>query len=203
MATPKHIEDASQKIDDYINTLPAWSKKICSRLRRIVLKSDPAMIEDWKWGPNYYLQGMICGYGAFQKHVSFVFFQGTLLKDKKKILQSNPGNLHNRHIKFTDVAEIDEDVLLEYLLEAIDNNRKGKRLLEAKDKNLAVDKDITKAFKEAGLLTYFEGLAYSHRKEYLQWIGDAKKEETRNSRIEKAIAKLSSKEMMHDKYKKK
>lgn len=203
MAAPKHIADAPVKISEYIESLPDWSKRICSRLREIILKSDPAIMEDWKWGPNYYLQGMVCGYAAFQKHVSFVFFQGTLLKDKKKILEANPGNLHNRHVKFRNIKELDEDVLLEYLIEAIDNNKKGKKLTEAKNKTLVIDKDIAKAFKSAGLLNYFESLAYSHKKEYLMWIGDAKKEETRKNRIEKAISKLGAKEMMHDKYKKK
>jgi uncharacterized protein YdeI (YjbR/CyaY-like superfamily) len=202
MSKVRHIADAPAKIDEYIGSLPDWSQKICKRLRKIVLKSDPKIIEDWKWGPNYYLEGMVCGYAGFQKHVNFVFFQGSLLKDKYNILNSNTGNLHNRHLKFTDVKEIDEDILLEYLLEAIDNNKKGKRLVVSKDKTVEVAPDISKEFKKGGVLNYFNSLAYSHRKEYVMWIEDAKKEETRKSRIEKAVSKLQSKEIMHDKYKK-
>lgn len=202
MAAPKHQADASLKIDDYIASLPEWSRKICKRLREIVLKSDPKLIEDWKWGPNYYLYGMVCGFAGFQKHVSFVFFQGVLLKDKKKILQSNPGNVHNKHIKFTQASEINEDLLLSYLIEAIDNNKKGIKQISPPVKTVLVAPDIKKQFKAAGLLAYFEKLAYSHRKEYIQWIEDAKKVETRMSRIAKAIEKLAAKEMMHDKYKK-
>jgi uncharacterized protein YdeI (YjbR/CyaY-like superfamily) len=202
MAKTRHIADAPAKIDEYIATLPEWSQKICKRLRRIILKSDPKIIEDWKWGPNYYLDGMVCGYAGFQKHVNFVFFQGSLLKDKYRILNSNPGTLHNRHVKYTDVKEIDEGVLLEYLLEAIDNNKKGKRLVATKDKTVDVAPDISIEFKKAGVLSYFDSLAYSHRKEYVMWIEEAKKEETRKNRIEKAVSKLQSKEKMHDKYKK-
>lgn len=202
MATSKHAEDASLKVTEYIDSLPDWSKKICKRLRAIAIKSHPKMVEDWKWGPNYYLHGMVCGYGAFQKHVSFVFFQGVMLKDKKKILQVNPGNVHNRNIKFTDVKEINDDILLEYLIEAIDNNIKGKKLIQAKDKTVIIAADIKKEFKKAGVLAYFEALAYTHKKEYTMWIEDAKKEETRKSRIDKAIKKLNSKEMMNGAYKK-
>ena len=61
--------------------------------------------------------------------------------------------------------------------------------------------DVKKAFKTAKMLTYFESLAYSHRKEYVMWITEAKKEETRIKRINQAIEKLASKQMMHDKYK--
>lgn len=202
MAKVKHNPDAAALIDKGISELEPFAQVICKRLRKIILSADPELIEDWKWGPNYYLNGMVCGYWGFKKHVSFVFFQGSLLKDKKKILLQNPGNVHNRHIKFTDVKQIDDKVILEYLFEAIDNNRKGLKIIESKDKTIETPKDLTKAFKKAKVLTYFDSLAFSHRKEYIQWIESAKKEETRTRRIEQAVDKLLDKQMMHDKYKK-
>jgi hypothetical protein len=75
MATSKHKSDASFKITDYIESLPDWSQKICITLREISLKSNSEIIEDWKWGPNYYLNGMVCGFSAFKKYVNFVFFK--------------------------------------------------------------------------------------------------------------------------------
>ncbi|MBA3683150.1 MAG: DUF1801 domain-containing protein, partial [Bacteroidetes bacterium] len=62
MAATKHVADASLKITEYIDTLPDWSQKICKKLRTIILKADPKLIEDWNWGPNYYLEGMVCGF---------------------------------------------------------------------------------------------------------------------------------------------
>lgn len=177
-----------------------FARAICEKLRRIIFSADPAIVEDWKWGPNYYLNGMLCGYWGFDKHVSFVFFQGALLKDKKKLL-IDTGALHNRHMKFTDVREVKEELILEYLFEAIDNNKNGKKLVAAADKTVVIPADVKKSFKTAKVLSYFESLAYSHRKEYMMWINDAKKEETRLRRITQAIEKLSSKQLMHDKYK--
>ena len=202
MAKVKHNPDAAALIDKGISELEPFAQVICKRLRKIILSADPELIEDWKWGPNYYLNGMVCGYWGFKKHVSFVFFQGSLLKDKKKILLQNPGNVHNRHIKFTDVKQIDNKVILEYLFEAIDNNRKGLKIIETKDKTIETPDDVASAFKKAKVLTYFDSLAFSHRKEYIQWIESAKKEETRTKRIEQAVEKLLDKQMMHDKYKK-
>ncbi|MBA2612191.1 MAG: DUF1801 domain-containing protein [Bacteroidetes bacterium] len=202
MTAPKHVVDASLKITEYIDTLPNWSQKICKRLRSIILKTDPKLIEDWKWGPNYYLEGMVCGYAGFQKHVGLSFFRGALLKDKKKLLHANPGSINTRGFKFKDVKEIKEDLILEYVIEAIDLNKKGKKVIVPKDRTVEVAMDIKKEFKLAGVLSYFETLAFSHKKEYIIWIEDAKKEETRKSRIAKAISKLGAKEMMHDKYKK-
>jgi uncharacterized protein YdeI (YjbR/CyaY-like superfamily) len=202
MAKVKHNPDATSLIDKGISELEPIAQVICKHLRKLILSADPELIEDWKWGPNYYLNGMVCGYWGFKKHVSFVFFQGSMLKDKKRILLENPGNVHNRHIKFTDVSQIDDDLMLEYLFEAIDNNRKGLKILETKDKTINVPDDVTKQFKKAKVLPYFESLAFSHRKEYIQWIESAKKEETRTKRIHQAIEKLQDKQGLHDKYKK-
>lgn len=202
MATSKHIADASLKINEYIDALPAWSRAICKRLREIALKSDPKLIEDWKWGPNYYLKGMVFGFAAFQKHVNFVFFQGALLKDPYHVLQGDPNALRNKHIRITNIKDINEDLLLEYMIEAIDNNKNGKVIPATTDKTVLVDADIKKEFKAAGILKYFENLGYSHRKEYIRWITDAKKEETRKARIVKAIEMMAAKETMHSKYSK-
>jgi uncharacterized protein YdeI (YjbR/CyaY-like superfamily) len=203
LAKGKHRNDAEGEIDTYIAAMPPWSAAICRKLRSIILRSDARLIEDWKWGPNYYYQGMVCGYAAFAKHVNFVFFQGALLRDKNQILLANKGTLHNRHIRFTSIKEIDDDLLTEYILEAIDNNVKGISLKETADKTLKIADDIKDQLRGAGLLAYFEGLAFSHRKEYLLYIEEAKKADTRLRRIANALSKLQSKQMMHDKYKKK
>ena len=142
MAKVKHNPNASVLIEEGISKLEPFAQVICKKLRDIILSADSEIIEDWKWGPNYYLNGMVCGYWGFKKHVTFVFFQGSLLKDKKKILVQNPGNVHNRHIKYTDVSQVDEALLLEYLFEAIDNNRKGLKIAVTKDKTVTVSKDI-------------------------------------------------------------
>jgi hypothetical protein len=126
MAKTKHVADASLRVDEYIAGLPAWSRAICERLRQLALQSDPAMIEDWKWGPNYYCEGMVCWIAGFQKFVNLTFFQGAMLEDRRKVLTANPGALHNRFMRFTDVSQIDGELILEYLMEAIDNNRQGR-----------------------------------------------------------------------------
>lgn len=201
MAKIKHNPDAPTLISNGIAEMEPFAREICLRLRKLILSSDPDLIEDWKWGPNYYLNGMVCGFWGFKKHVSLVFFQGSLLKDKKKILLQNPGNVHNRHIKYTNVSQVDEEAILEYLFEAIDNNKQGKVIKETKHKVVEIPEDVCADFKKTKVLSYFEGLAFSHRKEYIQWITEAKKAETRQKRIAGAIEKLKEKQMLHDKYK--
>ncbi len=203
MAATKHVADASLKISDYNDALPDWSQKICKKLRTIILKADPKLIEDWKWGPNYYLEGMVCGFAGFKKHVNLVFFKGTSLKDKKKLLVGDPESINTRNFRFTDVKEIDEDILLEYLIEAIDLNKAGKKIIiSKKDQKIEIAKDIKKQFTQAGLLKYFESLTYSKKKGYIRWIESAKREETRKNRVVAAIIMLGNKESMQSKYKK-
>lgn len=203
MAKIKHNPDAKFLIDDSISKAEPFAKPICKKLRAIIFTAVPDMIEDWKWGPNYYSNGMVCGFWHFKKHVTFNFFQGALLKDKKKVLQGNPGNVRIRNLKFTDIKQVDEKLLIEYLREAVANNAKGIKITEAKDKTVIIPAGFKKLLSKNKLLPYFEKLAYTHRKEYVMWINDAKKEETRLSRMDKAIEKLKAKEGLNDKYKKK
>lgn len=200
MAKVKHNPDAKILIDEGIEKAEPFAQIICKKLRSIIIKAEPGIIEDWKWGPNYYKDGMVCGFWYFKKHVTFVFYQGALLKDKKKVLQQNPGTLHNRHIKYTDVKEIDEKVLIEYIAEAVMNNEKGLKLTEAKDKTVLIPEDFKKLLSKNRTLKSFETMSYSKRKDYVLWIEGAKQVETRKKRIEKALEKIAENQGLNDKY---
>jgi uncharacterized protein YdeI (YjbR/CyaY-like superfamily) len=54
-------------------------------------------------------------------------------------------------------------------------------------------KDLAGALKNAGLAAFFAGCTPAHRREYLKWIGEAKRPETRKARIEKAMQMLAEK----------
>lgn len=82
----KHNPDAPKFIEEYIREARDFAQPICRKLRAIIFKAEPDIIEDWKWGPNYYKSGIVCGFGAFKQHVTLAFFQGAMLKDPKKIL---------------------------------------------------------------------------------------------------------------------
>jgi uncharacterized protein YdeI (YjbR/CyaY-like superfamily) len=201
MATKiKHNPDAKVLIDEGIASAEPFAKAICKKLRAIILKAEPAMIEDWKWGPNYYKDGMVCGFWYFKTHVTLTFFQGALLKDKKKVLLMNEGNLHNRHIKFTDIKQIDEKLLTEYITEAVINNEKGLKLTEAKDKTVIIPEDLKKLLVKNKVLKNFEEMSYSKRKDYVNWINGAKQEATRAKRIDQAITKIKEKKGLNDHY---
>jgi hypothetical protein len=64
---------------------------------------------------------------------------------------------------------------------------------DEKVRTVEVPAQFEKLLKKEGLLPFFEELSYTHRKEYCRWITEAKKEETRSRRLEKAIEMLKKK----------
>lgn len=197
---PKINQDAPQLIDNYIHNAPDFAQPICNRLREIIHKASPDIKEDWKWGPNYNFDGMVCGFGAFKSHVSFVFFKGGLLKDPQNILLHGKGNQHNRSVKFTSSDEIDDVILTLYIKEAVELNRRGHKP-KASDKNVVIPEDLMLHLKKSkAALANFQKYAYTYRKEYVQWVEEAKREETRKKRIEQVVERSLENKKLHEKY---
>lgn len=200
MATTK--QNGAQKVADYLDSLPEWSQAICNKLRRIILKADPSIVEDWKWGPNYSSNGMVCGYGAFQKHVKFTFFNGSAMKDSKGLFNHCVDNEFSRSIKYVDAKEINEKLLTEYIKESVAVNQKGfKRAI--KDKTVDVPADLQAALKKnKKAQAFFEGLSYGYKKDFVELITTAKQEKTRLERIAKVVDHCAEGKKLNDKYKK-
>lgn len=65
---------------------------------------------------------------------------------------------------------------------------------ETEERMVEVPDDFMELMKnEAGMLEFFSKLSFTHRKEYVRWIVEAKKEETRKKRLVKAIEMLRDK----------
>jgi uncharacterized protein YdeI (YjbR/CyaY-like superfamily) len=194
--------DAKQKVLDYIEEQPAFSKAICKKLRSIILKADKDLQEDWKWGPHYAFKGMVCGYGAFKEHVKLTFFNGSGMKDPKGLFNHCVDNEFSRSVKFTDVKEIDEAAITALVKESVAVNKKGFKR-EVKNKNVEVPADLQKALaKNKTAQKFFEGLTYGYRKDYVEHVTEAKREETRQQRIIKIVDLCAAGRTLNDKYKK-
>jgi hypothetical protein len=179
----KAAKPATDKVLNYINTLPDWSRNICLKLRRIILQTNEGIAEEWKWGPNYNCNGMICGYGAFQKHVKLTFFNGSSMQDSHGLFNHCVDNEFNRSIKITSLEEIDAELLISYINESIAINQAGfKRVV--KNKTVDVPEALLLALKKSKkALAYFEGLTYGYKKEFAAYVSTAKLEKTRSERI--------------------
>ncbi len=120
--------EAKQKINAYINKAAPFAQDICKTLRKIIHTSSRNIVEDIKWGsPAFVYKGkVLCWIWAFTHHASIGFFQGALIKDKYKLFNSGEDNLRGRAIKFTDVSQIEEKKIIDYLHQAIKNIDEGK-----------------------------------------------------------------------------
>jgi hypothetical protein len=200
MSTAK--KDASIQVTAYIENLPYWSKNICTTLRRIILSADPSLLEEWKWGPHYSSGGMVCGYGAFQKHVKLTFFNGSGMKDAKGLFNHCVDNEFSRSIKYTSESEIDEPTLEAYIKESIAVNAKGyKRAV--KDKTVEVPAELLEALRQnKKALNFFETLSYGYKKDFVELVTTAKQEKTKQERIAKVVTHCAEGKKLNDKYKK-
>lgn len=194
-------KDATGKVLAYIDALPDWSKKICTKLRQIILAADPDLVEEWKWGPHYAAGGMVCGYGAFQKHIKLTFFNGSGMNDPKGLFNHCVDNEFSRSMKFVDEKEIDAKTLTAYIKESVVVNKKGFKR-QVKDKTLETPEDLLKALatnKKAA--QFFDGLSYGYKKEFVEHITTAKQDNTRVARIVKVVDLCADGRKLNDKYK--
>jgi hypothetical protein len=184
--------DVGKRVELYFDEAPEFARDICRKLRRIVFKADPQIVEDWKWGPHYSKNGMVCGIGAFQKHVSLAFFHGAHMKDPKHLfIKEDVPSKNMRRMRFVNLDKVHVPTLVGYVREAVALNTGGVAVGESA---LETPPDLTRALaRNKKLGEYFSSLSYTHQKESVRWIESAKKEETRKARISKTLAMLGRK----------
>ena len=64
---------------------------------------------------------------------------------------------------------------------------------DTKARTVTLPKDFREALQSRGLLAGFQKLSYTHRKEYAEWISEAKKLQTRARRLEQALGRIAEK----------
>ncbi|MEI9919865.1 MAG: YdeI/OmpD-associated family protein [Bacteroidota bacterium] len=194
--------DPSKEITSYIAALDEPAKSICTKLRAIILKAVPDIKEDWKWGPNYNYNGMVCGLGGFKKHAALHFFNGKAMKDPRKLFNFGMDNDFSRSIKFNDVSEINEKYIIDYVKESAALNKSGfKRVKQTKE--ATTPEDLLKALKKKpAALKFFDSLANGYKNEFIELVETAKRQETRDQRIQKVVALCADGIKLNDKYKK-
>src|SRR5580765_44696 len=180
------------RVDAYITKSADFAKPILKHLRRIVHAAAPDVQETMKWGfPHFVHKGILCGMGAFKEHCTFGFWKSALVFDGKH--KSKPGEGMGQFGRITAVSDLPkESVLAGYVRKAVQLNDNGiktpARPKPRVKKELAVPDYLTAVLKKnQKALKTFEDFSYSHKKEYVEWITEAKREETRQQRLETAL----------------
>lgn len=193
----------SKKVDTYIERHANWSNEL-ETLRNVFHKTK--LKEEIKWGsPTYTLNGkLVAGMAAFKKHYALWFHQGVFLKDKqKKLVNAQEGVTRGlRQWRFEKGDPIESDLILAYIEESIENTLEGKEIKPQKKTGLSIPPLLTITFKENETFAKaFRDLTPGKQREYATHIGEAKREETRLSRLQKCIPMILEGKGLHDKYK--
>jgi uncharacterized protein YdeI (YjbR/CyaY-like superfamily) len=183
-------------VDAYIAGAPAFARPILTRVRNAFHAGCPGLEEGLKWGtPHFSHHGLLGGMAAFQAHVGFGFWKSKLMSDPQGLFAGAPraSAMGVRIEKLSDLPT--RAVLVAYVREAARLNEQGAQAPAKSKRSVTYDvpPDLAQRLaKNARAAKTFAGLAPSHRREYTEWIVEAKRDATRVRRLERAIELLEA-----------
>jgi uncharacterized protein YdeI (YjbR/CyaY-like superfamily) len=195
-------------VDAYISKAAPFARPILEKVRALFHQACPDIEETMKWSfPHFEFRGVVGSMAAFKHHATFGFWKASLLKDPHGLLGAVDDTSMSRS-NFTDVSELPPDpVLLGYIREAVALNEQGVKVEKPKNEKkpeAEVPDDFRAALKKnKKALATFEAFSPSHRREYVEWIVDAKQEATRKKRLAQAVEWLAEGKSRNWKYERK
>ena len=193
------------RVDAYIERSAEFARPILLHIRKLVHKACPYIEEKIKWGmPHFDFKGPVCNMAAFKQHCAFGFWKQQLLEHEAIDAERNTLSSFG---KIASLADLPKDkVIIELVHRAVELNEKGIKLPQKKPSEraeLVVPEILAKALaKNKKAKAAFDKFSYSHRKEYIEWINEAKTEPTREKRTATAIEWLSEGKSRNWKYEK-
>lgn len=192
------------RVDAYIAKSADFAKPILNHLRQLAHRACPDIEETIKWGMPFFLyKGMVCHMAAFKQHCALGFWNSKMVLGKDAAAdESSVGHFG----RITAVKDLPSDkVLLGYLRKAVELNEAGVKkpepLRPKAKREIVVPEDLQRELKKnAKARTAFEKFSPSHRREYVEWITEAKREETRAKRLATTLQWLTEGKSRNWKY---
>jgi uncharacterized protein YdeI (YjbR/CyaY-like superfamily) len=188
------------RVDAYIKRAAPFARPILKHLRKIAHTGCPDVEETIKWqSPFFEHQGIICFMAAFKEHCAFGFWKGALIFGKE-----NKGAM--RHFgRIASISDLpNEKQLIGFVRKAAELNEAGIKKFRPRARvkqKISVPSDLRAALqKNSKARKTFENFSYSHKKEYVDWIADAKRGETRKRRLQTAMEWLAQGKSQNWKY---
>jgi uncharacterized protein YdeI (YjbR/CyaY-like superfamily) len=178
-----------KRIDEYIKNAQPFAHPILKHIRELVHQTCPDVQETIKWGmPSFDYKGPFFGMAAFKAHAVFGFWKAALMKDPILMDNARSESAMGHAGRLTSLKDLPSDKkMITYLEEAMLLNEQGVKVQKPKrepKKEIPVPADVKKALtKNKKALGNFEKFSPSHRREYLEWIIEAKTDETREKRL--------------------
>jgi uncharacterized protein YdeI (YjbR/CyaY-like superfamily) len=195
------------KVDAYIEKSAAFAKPILEHIRALVHEASPLITESIKWGmPFFEYKGPVCQMAAFKEHCGFGFWKASLLYDPHGLLKTGEGTAGS----FGRVNIINDlpspEAIKHFVLQAIENNERDIKIPKLKKDPAEKKELVTPDYFEAVLndnpkaKETFDKFSYSHKKEYLEWITEAKTDATRQKRMQQALEMMEEGKSRNWKY---
>jgi len=200
------------KVDAYLVKVPPFAQPIMTHLRALVHKGCPAIEETMKWSrPFFQYQGVIlCNMAAFKEHCSFGFWGeeiGAVLREAKVLGENGMGSLG----RITGLKDLPSDKqMLSWIRQAaafVDSGQHTspiaarRRVVKSPKPSVEPPAEFATALQQnKQAAAVFAAFSASCKREYVEWIADAKRPETRNKRIATAIEWISEGKQRNWKY---
>lgn len=196
----------AKNAEEFILSNPQWQEALIL-LRDIFLSTG--MEETIKWGVPVYTSESknVAGMACFKSYIGIWFYQGALLADKaQKLVNAQEGITKAlRQWRFASIDEVitQSETIREYVIESIENIRKGKEIKPEKYIPLMIPQELEDALEnEPTIKQSFDALSLSKRRDYAEYIQNAKRMETKMARLEKTLPMISQGNGLYDKYNK-
>lgn len=198
------------RIDTYIDASAPFARPILTHIREVVHEACPEVEETLKWRfPHFMYHGMLCSMASFKKHCAFGFWKGAL------VLGDHAPTTEQAMGQFGRITSLDDlpsrAILTGYIKKAMRLNEEGAtktpaRRATAKSSTggkqpVTLPNDLQSALRRnSAARTFFANFSPSQQREYVEWLGEAKREETRKRRLETAMEWISEGKTRNWKY---
>lgn len=198
-----------KKVDAYIAKAQPFAQPILKHFRALVHAICPDVEEKIKWSfPHFDYKGVMCSMAGFKQHCAISFWKAALMKDKALVENAKSEEAMGHLGKITSLKDLPADKkLVAYIKEAMKLNDDGVKLPakpKAAAKPVVVPPELTVALRgNKPAKETFDGFSDSHKREYIQWITEAKTDATKEKRLMQAVEMLAEGKNRNWKYAKK
>ncbi len=197
MAKQHATTSYSPAVDRYIEQAADFAKPVLLSLREIVHATCPEACETMKWNMPFFLyrERPLCHIAAFKQHCAFGIWNAALLEDNGTVLTTGAKKAMGQFGRIQSMTDLPPKKQLREIIQQAMRLNEGptpqKRKVRAVTDVPALPEILQKVFaKQKVAAARYEALRPSHKREYIAWIVDAKKEETRDRRVAKTIERL-------------
>jgi uncharacterized protein YdeI (YjbR/CyaY-like superfamily) len=187
------------RVDAYIGKAAEFARPILTHVRALVHEACPDVEETMKWSvPHFEYNGIICGMAAFKQHCNVIVW-------KAGLIPGGPGREQKGQIRnVRNLSDLPDDRTMRRLFSEVAKlNQQGVKAPRrtTPKKPVSVPAELESALRtNKKAAAAFEKFPPSHKREYAEWVGEAKGDETRQRRAATAVEWISEGKSRNWKY---